>query len=261
MNDRAVVTHDVDPAEVHDAVEHDVISFHVDAVVVDIDDTLYLERDYVRSGFDAVGRWAGPQLGIDDFGARAWESFEAGTRGRIFDEVLATSGQGPHDAVITEMVARYRTHSPSIALTDDAQAALERWTGSVALAAVTDGPLSSQQAKVKALALDRWVPLVVFTAALGHGKGKPDTAAFELVQAQLGVDGNRCVYIADNPAKDFVAPNKLGWRTVRVRRPLSLHAGIASGADVDQEITSLDQLDVRPASGDGSPAHRPFGAS
>ena len=27
-------------------------------LVFDIDDTLYLERDYVRSGFGAAGRWA-----------------------------------------------------------------------------------------------------------------------------------------------------------------------------------------------------------
>lgn len=218
----------------------------VEAIVVDIDDTLYLERDYVRSGFDAVGRWARHELGIDDLGSRAWASFEAGTRGRIFDEVLTTCGRRPDDAVVTEMVARYRTHAPTIALADDARAALERWCGSVALAAVTDGALSSQQAKVRALALERWVPLVVFTAALGQGKGKPHPWAFELIQDQLGVDGPRCAYVADNPAKDFVAPKQLGWRTVRVRRRWSLHANVPRGADVDHEITSLDLLDCLP---------------
>jgi hypothetical protein len=50
--------------------------------------------------------------------------------------------------------------------------------------------------------------------------------------------------VADNPAKDFVAPHRLGWRTVRVRRPDSLHADVPSGADVDAEIASLDDLDT-----------------
>jgi hypothetical protein len=36
--------------------------------VFDIDDTLYLERDYVRSGFEAVGRWAVKWIQIEDFG-------------------------------------------------------------------------------------------------------------------------------------------------------------------------------------------------
>src|SRR5207302_9076607 len=35
-------------------------------VVFDIDDTLYLERDYVRSGFRAVGTWAEQWLRIPD---------------------------------------------------------------------------------------------------------------------------------------------------------------------------------------------------
>lgn len=215
----------------------------IDALVLDIDDTLYLERDYVRSGFDAVDRWARHELGIEDFGPRAWASFEAGHRATIFDEVLKDCGHPTNDAVVTELVARYRTHAPSISLAPDAEAALDRWSGAVEIAAITDGPVSSQQAKSRALELDRWIAPVIFTADLGHGRGKPHPAAFELVQQSLGVNGKRCVYVADNPAKDFEAPKALGWRTVRVRRHLGLHAEAASGSDVDHEITTLDQLD------------------
>jgi len=216
----------------------------VEAVVLDIDDTLYLERDYVRSGFEAVGRWAQRELGVDDFADRAWAAFESGSRNTIFDEVLTACGAPTNDATITELVARYRTHPPSIVLAADAEAGLDRWHRVAALAAITDGPLSSQQAKARALGLDRWTSTVVFTASLGPGKGKPDPAAFELVQEELGVDGKSCVYVADNPAKDFVGPKALGWRTVRVRRRLSLHVDVESGDDVDHEITTLEQLDA-----------------
>lgn len=220
------------------------MSLAVDAIVLDIDDTLYLERDYVRSGFHAVGRWAQRELGIEDFSSLAWAAFESGSRRTIFDDVLTACGARSDDAVITELVARYRTHTPAITLAADARQGLDRWRDHAALAAITDGPLSSQQAKARALGLDAWTSTVVFTADLGPGKGKPDPAAFELVQEKLGVDGKGCVYVADNPAKDFVGPRSLGWRTVRVRRRLSLHAEIASGDDVDHEITNLDQLDA-----------------
>jgi putative hydrolase of the HAD superfamily len=216
----------------------------VDAVVVDIDDTVYLKRDYIRSGFEAVGRWAQSELGVDDFAQRAWAAFEAGVRDTIFDEVLAECGARTDDAVITALVARYRTHSPSIALTPDARRALERWHGRVGLAAVTDGAVSSQHAKVRALGLEQWTPLVVCTAALGPGRGKPHPAAFEQVQDELGVDGKGCVYVADDPTQDFAGPKALGWRTVRVRRRLGLHWATESGVDVDHEITSFDQLEA-----------------
>ena len=215
----------------------------VDAIVLDIDDTLYLERDYVRSGFEAVGRYARRELRIDDFAERAWAAFEAGARNTIFDDVLSECGARTDDVVITELVARYRTHTPTIELAHDALDGLERWHGAVALAAVTDGHLSSQQAKARALGLTDWTPLVVYTCDLGPGKAKPDPAAFELVQHEIGVDGKRCVYVADNPAKDFAGPHSLGWQTVRVRRRGGLHTQVASGSDVDHEIETLDQLD------------------
>ncbi len=31
-------------------------------------------------------------------------------------------------------------------------------------------------------------------------------------------------YISDNPAKDFVAPNRLGWRTIQLLYPGQVHA-------------------------------------
>lgn len=215
----------------------------VDAIVLDIDDTLYLKRDYVRSGFEAVGRWAQSELGIRDFGQRAWAAFEAGLRDTIFDTVLAACGARSDDAVITALVARYRTHTPSIALAADARAALDRWFGHVDLALVTDGAVSSQHAKVRALGLERWTEVVVCSSSLGAGRDKPHPAAFELAQEQLGVDGKSCVYVADDPTRDFAGPKALGWRTVRIRRRLGLHADLPSGSDVDHEITSLDQLD------------------
>lgn len=62
--------------------------------------------------------------------------------------------------------------------------------------------------------------------------------------ARWDYGATRCAYVPDNPAKDFVAPHRLGWRTVRVRRMGSLRANAPSGDDIDAEITSLDDLDT-----------------
>ena len=224
-------------------------------VVLDIDDTLYLERDYVRSGFAAVGVWAQDELGVDGLGDRAWAAFEAGTRRTIFDEALAAAGVEATDDLVPRLVQVYRRHAPTIEMLDDARAWLDRLAPHVALAVVTDGPLASQQAKAEALLLSRWADLIVFTETLGPGRGKPHPAAFEQLEREVGLHGDSCAYVADNPAKDFVAPHRLGWRTVRVRRPESLHADVPSGADVDAEIASLDDLDAALAWDDGAARH------
>ena len=211
-------------------------------VVFDIDDTLYLERDYVRSGFDAIGAWARAELGVPDLGECAWSAFETGVRGTIFDEALAAAGVEVAPGLISRLVDVYRSHIPAISLLDDASAWLDACPPGLTVAVVTDGPLSSQQAKAAALGLDRWVERVVYTVSLGPGRGKPHPAAFELLERELGMSSAACAYVADNPAKDFKAPDSLGWRTVRVRRPGGLHAGVPSGDDVHAEIATFADL-------------------
>ena len=214
-------------------------------MVFDIDDTLYMEMDYLRSGFAAVGAWAETRLGLTSFSERCWLSFETGARHSIFDDVLASYGFAEADErdLVAALVERYRRHPPSISLLPDADAALRRLHGLFHLAAVSDGPLDSQRAKVRALGLMGRLEPIVLTEELGRGRGKPNPAAFRLIEDRLEVGGDRCVYVADNPVKDFQAPAALGWRTVRVRRRGGLHEKAPSGPDVDFEVATLAPLD------------------
>jgi putative hydrolase of the HAD superfamily len=213
-------------------------------VVLDIDDTVYLERDYVHSGFTAVGAWAREELGVEGLGERAWAVFQAGVRRTIFDDALADVGIEATPDLLARLIEVYRSHAPAIAMLPDTRAWLDRLTPHVVLAVVTDGPLASQRAKADALQLSRWAEVIVFTETLGQGREKPHPAAFEQLEREVGLRGDRCAYVADNPAKDFVTPHRLGWRTVRVRRQGSLHVNVRSGGDIDAEITSLDDLDT-----------------
>ena len=191
----------------------------VRCVVFDIDDTLYLERDYVRSGFDAVGTWVAKNLGFEQFSERAWRAFLDGTRQTIFNRVLTDAGVEIADDLIGQLVTVYRSHEPDIELLPDAQSCLAAVVGFRATAAISDGPLESQRAKARALGLNSRLDHVVLTAELGPGAGKPSTKAFEIIEQRSGYRGSQCVYLADNPNKDFIGPAALGWHNVRIRRP------------------------------------------
>lgn len=210
-------------------------------IVFDIDDTLYLERDYVRSGFSAVDRWLRRNRGVTGFLEAAWEAFLGGNRGTIFDGVLENL-ELERD-LVRSLVGIYRLHRPAIALLPDARACLDRLQGRVALASVTDGPLDSQRFKAEALGLPGSFATVVYTAELGPGLQKPHPRAFEIVEERTGFPGTDCVYVADNPSKDFAGPKSLGWGTVRVRRQLGLHHGVQSDDDVDLELVDLAGLE------------------
>ena len=98
---------------------------------------------------------------------------------------------------------------------------------------------AAQQRKVVALALDAWFDPILLTDRWGRDYWKPHERAFREVEALTGSGGATCAYLGDNPQKDFAAPSRLGWRTVRVRRPGGEHASVEGDGGAQMECTSL----------------------
>ena len=194
---------------------------HERCVVFDIDDTLYLERDYVRSGFEAIGVWARTWLEISNFSEVCWQEFESGRRSTIFNNALALCGREPTPELIGCLVELYRSHHPRIQMLEDARAAIKQLRGIASLAVLSDGPLAAQSRKADALNVREWASSVVLTEAFGKQFCKPHQRCFTHIADR--VPARRYVYVADNPAKDFAGPMALGWTTVRVRREGGLH--------------------------------------
>lgn len=188
-------------------------------VVLDLDDTVYLERDYVASGFAAVGRWARGAIGVDDLATRLHDAFAAGVRGRIFDAALAEAGVAATPGLIARMVSAYRQHPPRIALAPDAVRLLARREPGTRFAVITDGALDSQRRKIRALDLIRHVDLAICTDRWGPSDWKPSPRAFRAIEQSYALPAARFTYVGDNPAKDFHAPAALGWGTIRIERP------------------------------------------
>jgi putative hydrolase of the HAD superfamily len=211
-------------------------------LVFDLDDTLFPEREYVRSGFVAADRRVRERFGRAGFLDAAWAIYLAGGRGHVFDQALSRLGLAPAPALVEELVAAYRAHRPSIALYPDVEPvirALRTWSRT---AIVSDGPLISQERKIDALGLARWCDPILLTDRWGRACWKPHPAAFRALEAATGSRGSECAYVGDNPRKDFVAPRQLGWWTVRVRRPAGEHATLEAPGAAHAECTSLHEL-------------------
>ena len=212
-------------------------------VVWDVDDTLYLERTYVRSGFQAVSAHLEATRGVEGFSSLAWSAFERGVRGTIFNIALEGMKVDVNPDLIGELVKVYRHHLPEISLLPDARAAMDACAREgLGMAVITDGPLPSQRAKVLALELETFAEPVICTSALGVGFGKPHPKAFEMIAKHHQAKGSELVYVADNPLKDFIAPRSLGWRTIRLRREGGLHCALPSGNDVDVELENMEDI-------------------
>ena len=213
----------------------------IHTLVFDLDDTLYLEREYALSGFRAVGDWLRQTRGLIDFEARAQRLFDEGQRGRIFDRVLSELGTDAASELVQEMVRIYREHFPRIRLLPEAEKMLD-WAGRhFRTALISDGFLPAQTRKVEALQLQRWIPVIVLTDAWGREFWKPNPRAFREVMQRLPGEAPGFVYIADNPRKDFLGARAAGWRTLRIRREGTEHGGSEAlpAEAADRELSSL----------------------
>jgi putative hydrolase of the HAD superfamily len=212
------------------------------AIVFDLDDTLYPEREFVFSGYRAVADAFAERLNASfDLLRRMGQLFETPDRGRVFNVLVAEAGivGDRADDLVREMIATYRTHQPRIRLHSDADAALTRLRGVYRLGLLSDGPLQMQNNKIDALGLCDRLDEIVLTDQWGREFWKPHHRGFEEISRRLGVPPTECLYVADNPAKDFIAPIALGWRTICVKRPGGIYTdrrppeGGAPGAVID----------------------------
>jgi putative hydrolase of the HAD superfamily len=189
----------------------------IEAVLFDLDDTLFDQRAWLTGAWLAVAE-AGERLGLDAgrfFAALVDVAAEGSAQGAIIDRALtrvgATQDVGP-------LVAAFRAHRPPrLALYPGAGAALARLDGRVALGLVTDGDPAIQRSKLRALGIAGRFDAVVLSDELGRDRRKPHRAPFLAALEALGVHPGRAVFVGDRPDKDMAGGNGVGMRTVRVR--------------------------------------------
>lgn len=217
------------------------------AIVFDLDDTLYPERRYAFSGFAVVADLFCDRLGDATRSAAEMVGlFDTEHRPRVFNELLAQRNLSHDVPLLDRMIEAFRRHHPNIAFHADARSALARLRRGYQLGLITDGSTVQQSRKVAALDLESRVHEIILTAGLGEGFGKPHPRSFELMSTRLDVPHHECVYVGDNPAKDFAGPNALGWTTVQILRPDGIYrdAPTVAGGAPQSIIHSLDELDA-----------------
>lgn len=188
----------------------------IDVVIFDLDDTLYLEKDYVRSGYNAIAK---EYPNIENFAGKLWCAFLDGQK--AIDYVLEK------ERLLSEKdncLSIYRSHKPTIYLLPGAKEMLIRIKAVKKLGLVTDGRVEGQNAKIIALDIEKLFDKIIITDELGGIEyRKPSTKAFELMKEYFSSDYKKMCYIGDNLKKDGVAPDKLGMRFIHFNNKEGLY--------------------------------------
>ena len=218
----------------------------IGCIAFDMDDTLYDELDYYRSGLAAVASAIARDSELDErvVFETLWAVFIEGNHNTTFNETLDTLSITYDSDYIFKLVDVLRRHTPSISLPVDSRAVLEELKYRYKLALITDGFLPAQKLKAQALELGQYFDGMIFTEELGREYWKPSTFAFEKLLKEMGFRSEQCVYVGDNPVKDFIAPNQLGFKTVQMTRQNHLNTFPAPelSARAQYHINALSQL-------------------
>jgi putative hydrolase of the HAD superfamily len=236
------------------------------AILLDLDDTLYDEASYMRSGFAVVAAGIADRAGYAPAAVLdvLLDIERRDGRGHVFDAALAAFGVAADPDIVQDLVTAYRSHRPRIQLYDGARELLARLRQRGRTAIVTDGLPSMQRRKTAALDLERAVDAIVYSWDLGAPK--PDPAGFLDALAKLRATPAEAVVVGDNPHHDMIAARAIGARSIRVCRGRFAGVRAPVGAEPDLEIaeigaleSALDALEAsaraRPASAQGVAAY------
>lgn len=216
------------------------------AVIFDLDDTLYPEIDYVKSGFKVVSKYVSKKINIEcnQVFYKLLELFEQ-DRKNVFNRLLE-----PYDItneVIEECIKLYRNHYPDIKLNEEIGGLLQLLKeNKFKIGIITDGRPEGQWNKIKALGLEKYCDYIIVTDELGGIEyRKPCEIPYKKMLQELGIQAQEAIYVGDNPAKDFITANKLGIFTIMFKNNKGLYSNLKMSNEYLAKTTVSEIIEIK----------------
>lgn len=205
----------------------------IKGVIFDLDDTLYSEKEYVKSGYKKVSDYLG-----GGYEEKLWKYFEEGKP--AIDELLKEIHR---EDIKKEVLNIYREHKPSLHLYDGVmELILHLKTQGIKVGIITDGRPNGQKNKIAALGLNDIIEDIIITDELGGEQfRKPCDIAFRIMQRRWRLNSSEIVYVGDNLGKDFHAPKRLGMKTIYFSNFDGLYKNVANEPMI-QTITEITRI-------------------
>ncbi|MBN8209790.1 HAD-IA family hydrolase [Bacillus sp. NTK071] len=215
----------------------------VKAVIFDLDDTLISEYQYIESGYSHVSQLLSNQFQEDSMEIKLilMELFHECPQ-NVFNRLYERLERTYTNEMITDLVQEYRNHDPVIAYYSDVLPCLLALKNKgIKMGIITNGYANAQKQKLRAVGRLEFFDEIILTDEIGSEYWKPHAKAYEMMKNRLKLDYGEMVYVGDNVSKDFVAPNKLGMKTVHIER----EKGIYQGADVSYGLEFQAQYAIK----------------
>jgi putative hydrolase of the HAD superfamily len=215
----------------------------IEAIVFDLDDTLYPERNFVESGYRAVARHVADFYGadFDDVISAMTAAWRSQGRKTVFPALLKRFPEVP--VSMPELIHVYRRHTPQISMFPGYRELLRELGSHYRIGIITDGMPEVQERKVIALGLAGMVNAIIYSWKYGSERQKPHPLPFRLMLASLQTYPESSLFVGDSVEKDWRGARAAGMKYVHVWNPLSdVEGGSAVKNLPEPAIQSLHQL-------------------
>ena len=172
-------------------------------ILFDLDDTLYSEKEYIKSGFSKI---SDEYPNIPALYEELWKAFLQ--KKPAIDYVLSKYSLEEEREKCIDI---YRNHKPKISPYPGVISLLKDLKLTKKIGLITDGRPEGQHNKIESLSIGNLFDKIIITDELGGPSfRKPNTESFRIMKEFFKVNYDEMVYIGDNINKDFKAPIELG---------------------------------------------------
>lgn len=222
----------------------------IKAILFDIDDTLYdlsipfkeAFREFfpgeemdLEGAFLASRKYSdriyGPLFKRGDFQEEMY-IYRLGNAFRDYGKII-------DGATALQFQSVYEKHQHNIRMTGEMEGLLEKLSKKTTLGIITNGPSEHQRDKVRALGLERWIPMERIWISGDLGIGKPHKEIFAAAQDKLGLKPEEICFVGDAYGHDILGARGAGWKAVWFNHRRRQATG---EAEPDYEVRSEQDL-------------------
>ncbi len=215
----------------------------LEAIVFDLDDTLYPERNFVESGYRAVAQHIANVYGgdYDSAFSSMIETWNRSGKMTVFPCLLKRFPE--LRLSMSELIHVYRRHTPEISMFPGYPELLQELSSRYRVGIITDGLPEVQERKVMALGLAGVMNAIIYTWKYGPDKQKPHPLPFHVMLDHLQTYPESSLFVGDNAEKDWRGAQAAGMRYVHVQNSSVETNGTCIAENVPGPvIESLHQL-------------------
>lgn len=212
-------------------------------VLFDLDDTLYLERDYVYSGYKVIANFIGEKYNLlsDDLYFKMIELSKE-SYSNVFNRLFNFYDIKIDNNELKKIIGIYKNHFPNIKLCKDSEKAINiLLEKGIRLGLITDGDSIQQRNKINALKIEKYFEKIIITDELAPNREfwKPNKKAFEIMVDFFKEEPRNMLYIGDNLNKDPFGALEVGINFKQIRRKDSISYYEKSKYYIGENLESL----------------------